>query len=94
MSIFSLSTALVHWVRHAWANYMQAVNTREPQAVHPPKFERSLYVDQLGSTVSTNCNQAACGRPADTADLSLRRGLLKTIIALLASLVLEASVVP
>ncbi|MGF6572511.1 MULTISPECIES: hypothetical protein [Paraburkholderia] len=41
---------------NAWANYMQAVNARQPQTVRLTSLGVHCTSTSLGSTVSTNCN--------------------------------------
>ncbi|RKF36727.1 hypothetical protein [Paraburkholderia fungorum] len=41
---------------NAWANYMQAVNARQPQTVHLTSPSVHCTSTSLGNTVNTNCN--------------------------------------
>jgi hypothetical protein len=41
---------------NAWANYMQAVNARQPQAEHLTDSSVHCTSTSLGNTVNTNCN--------------------------------------
>ena len=41
---------------NAWANYMQAVNARQPQTVHLTSSSVHCTSTSLGNTVNTNCN--------------------------------------